>query len=82
MGFPTPIMNDVWAVAILKIAAEKINLKTLITEANLKRVGILSIEVGTKCKFTKFRSGIPVQSDSEGDNDDQGAENDVDGLTP
>lgn len=50
------------ADVVLKIVGEKFNLKTLITEENLKRVGILSERVGSKCDMIKFSNGIPMTS--------------------
>ena len=65
------------AEAILEVAEEKFNLKTLVTENNLKRVGILSERVGSKCKFIKFRRGVPLLSDSEEDSEEEYAETEV-----
>lgn len=50
------------AQAILDLPPESFDLKNLITEANLKRVGLLSEKVGTACKFQKFRNGNPLKS--------------------
>lgn len=58
------------AEAVLRVAEEKINLKTLVTEENLKRVRILFDKVRTKCKLIKFRKGVPVPSDSENESDE------------
>ena len=57
---------------VLKHAEENFNLKTLITEANLKRVGALSDRVGTICKFRRFKAGkpVPTPSDEEESEDD------------
>lgn len=52
------------AKAVLKVASKKFNLQSLITEENLKRVGILSDRVGNICKFKKFKNGIVVPSSS------------------
>lgn len=54
----------------MKVVEEKFNLKTLVIKENLKRVGILSNRVGTKCKFIKFRKGVPVLSESEESSDE------------
>lgn len=53
-------------------------MKTLVTEENLKRVGILSNRVGTRCKFVKFRKGVPVFSESEADSDEDHIETEAD----
>ena len=59
------------ANAVLEVAEKRFNLKTLVTEANLKKIGILSEKVGTICKFRKFRNGIPIESSSEDDSDNE-----------
>lgn len=70
------------ADAVLKIAAKRFNLKTLIIEENLKRVGILSDKVGTKCKYRKFRGGVPILSDSEESGDDNLHEENTESKSP
>ena len=61
------------AYKVLKHAEENFNLKALITETNLKRVGALSTRVGTICKFRKFKAGKPVPTLSDNENsDDEG----------
>lgn len=54
--------SKIRADELLKIAEEKLIIKTLITEANLKRVGILSERVGTRCEFLKFRNDVLIVS--------------------
>lgn len=56
--------SKIRADEVLKIAEEKFNLKTLITEANLKRVGILSERVGTRCEYTKFGNEVSLTASS------------------
>lgn len=54
---------------VLDHAEDNFNLKTLITETNLKCVGFLSKRVGTLCKYQKFKGGkpLPSLSNKEGD---------------
>lgn len=59
---------------MLKIAEERFNLKTLVTDENLKRVGILSDKVETKFKFIKLWKGVPVPSDTEEDSNENNEE--------
>lgn len=55
------------ADAILDNPPKKFNLKKLITEENLKKVGVLSERVGTICPFKVFKHGIAEDSDEEED---------------
>lgn len=57
------------AQAVLAEAEKGFNLQTLVTEANLVRVGILDDKVGTICKFKRFKNGKAITSDSESEND-------------
>ena len=43
----------------------------MITEANLIRVGALSENVGTLCKYRKFKGGRPIPSHSDGEDDEE-----------
>ncbi|KAL8157174.1 hypothetical protein AgCh_002035 [Apium graveolens] len=50
---------------VLKYAEKKFNLKDMITEANLKRMGALSERVGSLCKYREFVNGKHVPTASE-----------------
>ncbi|KAK1403105.1 hypothetical protein POM88_002710 [Heracleum sosnowskyi] len=71
---------------ILALPPSRFHLKTLISEENLKRVGILKKEVGTIIPFQRFRKGVPIKGgkDSDSDEDEEEyedkSEKDMDGL--
>lgn len=45
---------------MLALPPERKDLKLLVTEDNLKRVGIFTDKVGTLIPFYKFRNGVPL----------------------
>lgn len=65
------------ADAILDSPPKKFNLKRLITEENLKKVGILSDRVGTICPFKTFKHGVAEDSSDE---EDLEAQEDADNI--
>ncbi|XP_074359941.1 uncharacterized protein LOC141700068 [Apium graveolens] len=53
------------AEKVLQYAEKYFNLKDMITEENLKKIGALSPRVGSLCKFRDFHNGKPILTASE-----------------
>ena len=49
----------------MQYAEKHFNLRDMITEENLKKIGALSPRVGSLCKFRDFHSGKPILTASE-----------------
>lgn len=58
------------AKAILGLPSGSFDLKTLVTEDNLKKVGLLSSRVGSICPFYRFKNGKAIKSRNDDDDDD------------
>ena len=53
------------AQTILNLPSGSFDLKRLVTEDNLKRVGFLSARVGSIIPFQKFKKGVPLKSTTQ-----------------
>lgn len=65
MGAPS-----IRAKAIIALPLGSFDLKTLVTEDNLKKVGLLSSRVGSICLFYKFKNGKAIKYRNDDDDDD------------